>query len=108
MLIIHTVKAICYVHALTLMIEWYSLMHAAGEDCRRYTDVSDGWSSVLVDSIIQSCCTLCGNHHDVLRGCPCHRCLSWHPDSDCFQFVVAMHRDATCSRYGPCLSIVAL
>jgi len=101
------VKAICYVHALTLMIEWYSLMHAAGQDCRHYTDIFDGWSSVLVDSIIQSCCTLCGNHHDAFRGCPCPRCLSWHPDSDCFQFVVAMHLDAPCSRYGPWLSIVA-
>lgn len=103
-------NAICYVHALTMMIEKYILMQAAGQDCRRYTDISDGWSPVLVDSIIQSCCSLCGNNHDELRGCPCPRCLCWHPDSDCFQFVVempAMNLDAPCSRYGPCLSIVA-
>jgi hypothetical protein len=104
------VNAICYVHALTMMIEKYFLMQAAGQDCRRYTDISDGWSPVFVDSIIQSCCSLCGNNHDELRGCPCPRCLCWHPDSDCFQFVVempAMNLDAPCSRYGPCLSIVA-
>jgi hypothetical protein len=100
------VHAIRYVHALTLIIEWYYLMHAAGEDCRPYKDVSDGWSSAAVDRFIQSCCSLCGNCHDELRGCPCPRCLCYHPDLDCFPFDALMHRDAPCSRYGPCLSVV--
>ena len=100
------VKTICFAHELALLIEWYSLIHAAGQDCRSYRDVSEGWSSLAVDSFIQSCCLLCGNRHDDCRGCPCPRCLGWHPDSDCFQFDVAMHRDAPCSRYVQCLSIV--
>ena len=97
-----------YVKPMTLIIVWYSLIHVAGQDCRHYKDVSDGWSSVAVDSFIQSCCSLCGNRHDELRGCPCPRCLCWHPESDCFQFDVAMHRDAPCSRYGPCVCLFLL
>lgn len=95
-----------FLHALTSLMELYFLMHAAGQDCRPYRDVSEGWSSVAVDSFIQSCCALCGNRHDECRGCPCPRCLGWHPDSDCSQFDVAMYRDAPCSRYG--LSLCAV